>query len=435
MGSLTPLSSKTRRLDRGGHSAYEDDEDDHGTLLERGARTPPLEAAARRLYDLGASDPLLAEAPRVRMPAYMRYLLLIGQIVLSSIHVILVHTSKHAYRSAEGGSGVMGTQHGNEQYDYPYSTVMVVLLSEAIKLAVSLIAFLWQATRPPKDRDSKVMDLREQLSRSLSVSKFIRFSIPAIVYTLENNLRFVVLKALASPITWVVFGHMEIPIVAVMTRVFLKRRLSKIQWVSIVLLLNGVMASQVAVCESQLHTSCHHLSDFPILQLLVVCFAAFLAASAGIATEFLFQADFQSSIFIQNAQLYTFGILCNVVVLYTREYDRIVDGRLLEGLGEHNVVAVTLTMAGMGLCVSAVVKHMSNVAKVYASATGIFITAFLSAMVSQFELSLPFLLASVVVVCSLYLYALEKDRKESAEKIAEAYQPLSGQLDSQTGLV
>eukprot|EP00959_Pyramimonas_sp_CCMP1952_P215358 4505970-Pyramimonas_sp.AAC.1 len=55
-------------------------------------------------------------------------------------------------------------------------------------------------------------------------------------------------------------------------------------------------------------------------------------------------------------------------------------------------------MALQGLCVAAVVKHMSNVAKVYASACGLFVAAIMSAIMSDFDITLPFALAAVVVV-------------------------------------
>ena len=47
-------------------------------------------------------------------------------------------------------------------------------------------------------------------------------------------------------VTWVVFSHVEIPIVAVMSFFFLSRPLTRAQWIAIVLLLDGVMAGRRA---------------------------------------------------------------------------------------------------------------------------------------------------------------------------------------------
>jgi threonine/homoserine efflux transporter RhtA len=51
-------------------------------------------------------------------------------------------------------------------------------------------------------------------------------------------------------VTWVVFSHSEIPIVALMTTFFLGRRLSNIQWVSIILLVDGADTTRASVQQS-----------------------------------------------------------------------------------------------------------------------------------------------------------------------------------------
>jgi len=43
-------------------------------------------------------------------------------------------------------------------------------------------------------------------------------------------------------VTWVVFSHVEIPMVALMSAAFLSRPLTRTQWIAIALLLDGVMA-------------------------------------------------------------------------------------------------------------------------------------------------------------------------------------------------
>jgi drug/metabolite transporter (DMT)-like permease len=58
------------------------------------------------------------------------------------------------------------------------------------------------------------------------------------------------IKALASPVTWVVFSHVEIPIVAVMSYTFLSRPLTRTQWIATALLLDGVMASEISLCHA-----------------------------------------------------------------------------------------------------------------------------------------------------------------------------------------
>jgi hypothetical protein len=65
---------------------------------------------------------------------------------------------------------------------------------------------------------------------------------------------------------------------------------------------------------------------------------------------------------------------------------------------------VVITLAAFGLVTSVVVKHLSNIAKVFNSAFGIIVTAALSWMFLGVSISFPFALAAGVVIGSLYLF-------------------------------
>eukprot|EP00898_Chlorokybus_atmophyticus_P000613 jgi/Chlat1/1552/Chrsp122S01813 len=335
-------------------------------------------------------------------------LLLSGQVALSAINVVLVHRVKELH----GG-------------DYPFSAAAAVLAAEAAKLALSALLLLFYTE--PSERSAA--GLRDLINTHITPRGFAHFAIPAAVYCVENNLRFIVLRKLATPVTFVVFSHVEIPIVAVMSTMFLRRQFTHVQWVSILLLLNGVMASQMAVCESQQHAPCTHLSDYPALGLLLVVVGSTLAAAAGIVSEYLFQKDYAAPIYLQNIQLYLWGCVFNLLVVAVREPARVWDLAIFRGFDSYAMVIV-LTMALSGLCVSAVVKFMSNVAKVYASACGIFITALLSAALSSFDISLPFLLAAMVVVCALYLYRMQPSLSLPGTPLQHS--PMASFLDERT---
>mmetsp|Transcript_22557 Transcript_22557/g.49416 ORF Transcript_22557/g.49416 Transcript_22557/m.49416 type:complete len:408 (-) Transcript_22557:318-1541(-) len=324
-----------------------------------------------------------------------------GQILLGTFHVILVHSSS-ARPTEDNQSGDEATN-DNTNRQYKYSAVLVILLAEILKLVLSILGFAWVGTRTTES----LQTAKNQLHAALTPKRFLRFGLPALVYTIENHIRFAVLKELASPVTWVVFSHTEIPIVALMTVFCLNRRLTRAQWISVILLVDGVMASQVAICESRLGVKCEHLSDFPLAALCMVLLSALMAATAGTAVEYLFKEEYSTSIHLQNAQLYIWGIFSNLTVLMVQEQESIQRGTLWDGI-DLKVIMILVTMALQGLCVAAVVKHMSNVAKVYASACGLFVAAIMSAIMSDFDVTLPFALAAVVVCCALYLYHMDK---------------------------
>ena len=159
-------------------------------------------------------------------------------------------------------------------------------------------------------RDALLDDLREAFREH----RYARFAIPALIYLVENHLRFVVLRRLASPITWVVFSHVEIPIVAVLSYAILRRPLGRVQWIAIAMLLDGVMSAEIALChasENQQQNrplestakNCDAFDAYPIAALSLVLLGATLAALAGISVEYTYKGDFGTSIHLQNAQL------------------------------------------------------------------------------------------------------------------------------------
>jgi len=351
--------------------------------------------------------------------------LVVAMIFLKALHVIFVHGSTH---SAHGEPGSPSSEsHAGEHY--AYDTVMAVILAEGMKLVVSLAIFLHmylgEAAAPLLDEAGAQNSARRDWEE-MTYRRALSYAFPALIYMIEDNLRFVVLRQLHTPVTWMIFGHLEIPFVAIMSTVFLRRAFSRIQWTSVILLLNGVMASQLAVCESRLQEPCSSISNYPVKGILMVMLCALFAASAGIASEFIYKRDRSVTIWLQNCLLYSYAIGINLVLLAAKRLRGAAPAAgPWSGFGSATPWLVVLTMAGMGLCVSAVIKHMSNLAKVYTSALGIFVTALLSAVFEDFELSLPFLLAASEVVCALYLYVAEKDRQDDAPRLPPAFSPKS----------
>ena len=284
-------------------------------------------------------------------------------------------------------------------------------------------------------RDAILDDLREAFREH----RYARFAIPALIYLVENHLRFVVLRRLASPITWVVFSHVEIPIVAVLSYAILRRPLGRVQWIAIAMLLDGVMSAEIALChasENQRQNrplestakNCDAFDAYPIAALSLVLLGATLAALAGISVEYTYKGDFGTSIHLQNAQLYAFGAAANFLVFLagerttSRRGARGGDGVATETGGgwfrgfDLATWWVVLTLAAFGIVSSLIMKHLSNIAKVFNSAAGMVLVTTLSWAFLGTRVNLPFALAGGVVVASLLLFYANKG-KEPAGRI------------------
>ena len=181
---------------------------------------------------------------------------------------------------------------------------------------------------------------------------------------------------------------------------------------AIFLLVDGVMQTEMAICEAEGNGRCSRLADFPIASLAAVMLSRAVAAVAGISTEFLFKRRLDTSIYLQNVQLYSFGVLTNLMILAMREPHRYNEGTFFEGFTPV-VGGVIICAALQGMFVSAVIKHMSSLEKCFASGAAIFLNAMISAWNGHFDLNVAFFLGSAVVIVSIALYAME-DMKAKA---------------------
>ncbi|XP_021890962.1 CMP-sialic acid transporter 1-like [Carica papaya] len=70
------------------------------------------------------------------------------------------------------------------------------------------------------------------------------FPIPSIIYLIHNNVQFATLTYVDTS-TYQIMGNLKIVTTGILFRLFLKRKLSTLQWMAIVLLAVGTTTSQV----------------------------------------------------------------------------------------------------------------------------------------------------------------------------------------------
>ena len=288
-----------------------------------------------------------------------------------------------------------------------------IIPTEAVKLVLSGAAYLHSVHASAPLGQGWADSLRKDLAVHASWRSYLEFAVPAAIYALENNINYWALKNLKTPMAFVVFGHVETPLVALLSVVVLRRQYSGYQWMAIFLLVDGVMQTEMAICEAEGNGRCSRLADFPVASLAAVMISRAVAAVAGISTEFLFKRRLDTSIYLQNVQLYSFGVLTNLVILGMREPHRYNEGTFFEGFTPV-VGGVILCAALQGMFVSAVIKHMSSLEKCFASGAAIFLNAVISAWNGHFDLNVAFFLGSLVVIVSITLYAME-DKKTKAK--------------------
>lgn len=277
----------------------------------------------------------------------------------------------------------------NGRYKYDYATIP--FLAEIFKLLVSSF-FLWreiQSHSPP---------------RMTTEWKAVRlFVVPSIIYLVHNNVQFATLMYV-DPSTYQIMGNLKIVTTGILFRLFLKRKLSNLQWLAIILLAVGTTTSQVKGCGE---ASCESLFSAPIQGYVLGILSACLSALAGVYTEYLMKKN-DDSLYWQNVQLYTFGAIFNMARLLWDDFRLGYEKgpwwqRLLNG---YTFVTwmVVLNLGSTGLLVSWLMKFADNIVKVYSTSMAMLLTMVLSVYLFNFQPTVQLFLGIIICMISLHLY-------------------------------
>ncbi|XP_052378071.1 probable UDP-sugar transporter protein SLC35A5 [Oncorhynchus keta] len=337
----------------------------------------------------------------------------------------------------------------NTQNKYDFLPASVNLLAEGLKLLFCLGMSLRVMVRDGRS-------CRELgCSSGSAFLSFMKWSVPAFLYFLDNLIIFYVMTYL-QPAMAVLFSNVVILTTAILFRVVLKRRLSWVQWASLVILFLSIVSlttgsggSQRAIAMPGLHpsplspptNSCllytqleeqrrndsnsstwssvlpgqaevwrgrlmGTLRSLGMGHILLVL-QCFISSMANIYNEKILKEgdQLQESIFIQNSKLYMFGMLFNCLTLGLGGEARGLTVRcgLLYG---HNVYSLGLVLvtAALGLSVAFILKFRDNMFHVLTGQiTTVLVTA-LSLFLFDFHPSLDFFLQAPVVLLAIFVY-------------------------------
>lgn len=222
--------------------------------------------------------------------------------------------------------------------------------------------------------------------------------IPALLYTLQNNLLFVSISNLDAA-TFQVSYQLKIFTTALLMVFMLRRSLTLVQWFALFLLFLGISLVQVENMTAT--TPKQDVNAF--YGLISVVSACTLSGFAGVYFEKILKGS-EVSVWIRNIQLGVFGTFFGFLTMYFSDGNDVMANGFFFGYNKMVWTAITVQSAG-GLIVALVVKHADNILKGFATSSAIVLSCIVSMLLFDFQLTILFALGSSLVIFSIFLYS------------------------------
>ncbi|NWI65015.1 S35A4 protein, partial [Todus mexicanus] len=265
----------------------------------------------------------------------------------------------------------------------PFSSASVVVLVELTKLLFSLLLLL--------TRD------RELLGGAVPWRHAAPFALSALLYAANNNL-VVHMQLFMDPSTFQVLSNLKIVSTALLYSLLLRQRLGARRWLALLLLVAagasyscGGLREPGGPGQMRLHVTLPGL-----LLLAVYCLISGLSA---VYTEAVLKAQ-ALPLSLQNLFLYFFGVLLNLIGYF---WSSAGGGGFLEGFSAWALVIVA-SQAVNGLIMSVVMKHSSNITRLFVISCSILVNALLSVALFNLQLTLLFFVAVACIGLAVHLY-------------------------------
>lgn len=283
-----------------------------------------------------------------------------------------------------------------------YSTASLVLLIECVKLFFSLgnIYPLWQ----------------KGLVEKQPLIVWLAFSVPAILYCFNNNVAILVQQYI-DPASYMIISNLKIPTTALLYRLIIKRPLTWLKWFAVVLLTTAGISNSLGNLVSDENLK-DHANDVHVTLtgLSIMAIYCTVSAFAGIWTELIVKKQYEVSIHQQNCMMYTFGVVFNLVAFLTTgtissksSSEGIpinVFWKLKDLFHDFNTWVIVLLCSEVcgGLIMSAVMKHASNITRLFITSAAMVVTTLLSYALFSFQLNIYLIGSLGLVIVALFLY-------------------------------
>jgi UDP-sugar transporter A1/2/3 len=304
-----------------------------------------------------------------------------------------------------------------------YFASVAVVLDESIKLVVCTIILLIFYITSKKTVSYGILrgaQAAEEVERGLSISGGLKFlqrevfgslsgflsmSIPAVCYTIQKNLSFYAISKL-SPAVYQILFQSKVLTTAFFSFVIMRKEFSRNQKISLITLFVGLCLVELSHVNAQpAGGSAQGFLAGSVAALLACLSSGFTAVFIEYAIKKMGETEQKPyTVWVRNIQLSIFGVISAVLAAIAKEKEAIDYHGVFHGFNG-TVWAMIATGSLGGLLVSLVVKYADNILKTFATSVAIIATAVLSTFLFDFQISALFVLGTVLVLYSIYLYS------------------------------
>ncbi len=302
-----------------------------------------------------------------------------------------------------------------------YLPSVAVSLAEVFKLSAAVLLLAYELGSL-KAAAKQILGLLSEHSRET-----LLFAVPALCYTLQNNLWYYALSHLDS-ITAAVTSQMKVITTALASVFMLGRRLSHLQWVALCLLTLGMIVMQIRGSRRAPVVPGRVVPHNQVSGACAMLLSTVLSAYAGVFLEKLFKTV-KLTLWLQSVQLSVFALPISAACMLMYDAPHVVDGSLLVGFNGWAWLTVCLSAVG-GIAVSMALKYADNILKTFAVGCSIVLNCAVSTAFLGVPLTWQVVCGVVLVVSSTCLFngsALSRRAAEHAEG-QEEMQPLRDPL-------
>mmetsp|Transcript_8966 Transcript_8966/g.26065 ORF Transcript_8966/g.26065 Transcript_8966/m.26065 type:complete len:401 (+) Transcript_8966:38-1240(+) len=300
---------------------------------------------------------------------------------------------------------------------FEYAIITCTLFSEIFKLSFSIVALLALAVEERHRHGGSVLRALDELCPR-SFLPFVKYGVPSLVYMLNNNLIFIVLKFISAT-TFQIFACMKTIMTGATMHLTGMKKLTSVQMAAVALLACSIfIVTSPSDKSKDGEESARDANKNVVAGLLLSLCTCALSTAGGVYNEKLMKDQKSVTIHWQNIQMYTWGVALNAIALSYQDSVRILEGGFTQGYNGWTWTTIannTLT----GLCISAVLKFLDNIARVYAHGFAMLATFVVEIVLFGHPIEAKLVAAIWVISGSSYVYNLPLVRRPTEDKAVQ----------------